>query len=159
MDEKRQEGSPPRLPWPPLLMAAAIVGAYVLGRLLPWHWPAAIAPSARLAGALLLIAGILLAVFGLLTLSTRRTTFRPDRTPTALVTSGPFRWSRNPIYVADVLVLLGLAGLLGWVWLLLLVVPFVLLLTRLAILPEERLLEAQFGAEFRNYRARVRRWI
>lgn len=79
--------------------------------------------------------------------------------PAALVTDGPFRRSRNPMYLGAVLVLAGVAFLYGTLspWL----VPpaFAAVMVRAYILPEERLLSERFGEPYRAYRARVGRWI
>ena len=77
----------------------------------------------------------------------------------ALITDGIFSWSRNPIYLADVLILLAWVIWLGN-WLALILIPtFVLLITRLQILPEERMLAEKFPLEFRQYTARTGRWL
>ena len=90
-----------------------------------------------------------------------RTTVNPvkiDRT-SALITSGIYRFSRNPIYLADALVLVAWMAWLGaWInalW----VVAFLAYVTRYQILPEERSLASKFGANWEDYRRRVRRWI
>ena len=72
---------------------------------------------------------------------------------------GPFRITRNPMYLQMVLVCFGVALMLANVWILLLTPLAAWLLQRLAILPEEAYLERKFGAEYRSYKARVRRWI
>ena len=84
---------------------------------------------------------------------------RPDAGATALVTDGPYRRFRNPIYLADCLILLGLAELTKNVWFVAAAVAFVVLVTWLAILPEERHLERRFGAAYLDYKAKSRRWI
>jgi protein-S-isoprenylcysteine O-methyltransferase Ste14 len=91
----------------------------------------------------------------------RRTTllpWAPERT-TALVTSGLFRFGRNPMYVGQALLLAAWVLYLG-TWIALLAVPaYVLYINRFQIGPEERILAAKFGADYDAYRARVRRWI
>jgi len=83
----------------------------------------------------------------------------PHRGSDALVTSGPFARFRNPIYLGDTMVLLGLAELTKNVWLVAGAAGFVALVTWLAILPEERHLEARFGEAYRAYKAGSRRWL
>ena len=78
---------------------------------------------------------------------------------TTLVTSGPFRRFRNPIYLADCLILLGLAELTKNVWFVIGAVVFAVLVTWLAILPEERHLERRFGEAYLDYKAKSRRWL
>ncbi len=77
----------------------------------------------------------------------------------AIVSDGPFRRSRNPMYLSLVLMLAGIAGLLASIWFLAATPLLVLLLNRLAISPEEVYLTAKFGQPYTAYKARVRRWI
>ena len=79
--------------------------------------------------------------------------------PAALVTWGPFRFSRNPMYVGFVLFYTGVGLLLNSLWIVLLAAVFVAGLTQVIIVRDERLLEKQFGDEYRTYQARVRRWL
>lgn len=78
---------------------------------------------------------------------------------TALVQDGPYRLSRNPIYVAIALLYLGISLLLGNVWGVLLLPLWLAIIDWGVIRPEERYLEDQFGTPYRTYRERVRRWI
>jgi protein-S-isoprenylcysteine O-methyltransferase Ste14 len=105
--------------------------------------------------------GIAIDVAGLVAFRRARTTINPlsPHKASALVTGGIYRWTRNPMY-------LGMAALLlAWgLWLanagaLAVIAAFVAYLNRFQIAPEERALEARFGAEFAAYRARVRRWL
>ena len=84
--------------------------------------------------------------------------FKPENS-TALVTSGIFRFTRNPMYVGLTLVLLGWAAFLCSAWALLGPVVFVVYINRFQISPEERVLSAKFGAAYTEYTARVRRWL
>jgi protein-S-isoprenylcysteine O-methyltransferase Ste14 len=83
----------------------------------------------------------------------------PDAPATRLVTSGPFRRFRNPIYLGEVMILLGVAELTHNIWFVVAAAAFGVLVTWLAILPEERHLEAVFGEEYRAYKAASRRWL
>ncbi len=88
-----------------------------------------------------------------------RTSLRPDRSAAALIRTGPFRYSRNPLYVAVVLLILG-AGVWAnslWVWLM--AALLVLVMNRAVILREERHLERQFGRDYLEYKNTVRRWL
>jgi protein-S-isoprenylcysteine O-methyltransferase Ste14 len=82
-----------------------------------------------------------------------------DRPTTAIVRSGPYRFSRNPIYLAFSLLHLGVALWFNSLWLLVTLVPAVALMTFVVIPREERYLEARFPAEYLPYRAAVRRWL
>ena len=116
------------------------------------HWP--------LAGLLFVLAGVFafpaFAAFG-----RAHTTINPVRVDaaTALVTGGIYRITRNPMYVGMLLLLLAWAVALAAPWALLGPAVFVGWITQLQIAPEERALEAAFGAPYAAYRARVRRWI
>lgn len=105
-----------------------------------------------------LLLSLALAGWGLAALRAARTTVEPGYTPSALVVAGPFRFSRNPLYLAQILLLAGL-GLAAFPWLLPIAALQCLLLDRVAIPREERALAETFGEDFAAYRARVRRWI
>ena len=83
---------------------------------------------------------------------------RPQNT-TALVTSGVFRYTRNPMYVGLTLVVLGWAAFLCSPWAIAGPVLFVLYISRFQIEPEEKILSAKFGAAYSDYASRVRRWL
>lgn len=90
---------------------------------------------------------------------TRSTPVRADGEPRALVTAGPYARTRNPMYLAGVLILLGVGFLLGS-WGSLLVVPAYAALTHALLLPpEERTMEARFGDAYRAYRRSVPAWV
>lgn len=111
-------------------------------------------------GGLLLVLGWVLIVMARTAFSRAGTTFSPiapDRT-SALVTTGVYRFTRNPMYVGMAMVLLSLGVLLASMYSLLLPVVFVLYIDRYQIAPEERLLASRFGEEYRDYAGRVRRW-
>jgi protein-S-isoprenylcysteine O-methyltransferase Ste14 len=110
------------------------------------------------AGAALVALGVGLAVAAALEFRRARTTIIPHGTPTAIVTSGVYRISRNPIYLGDALILAGLGLRWDSVLALVLVPVFVAVVTARFIRPEEAGLRARFGAEFEAWAARVRRW-
>lgn len=162
MTEARPDGPavrPSSFPWPPVLLVASVVAAWVLQRLIPLSWPGMDDLAARIAGLGLGLAGILLMAWSIITLRRARTTVMPHEAASVLVTDGPFRYRRNPIYLADMLILLGIAELMGNIWLVLLTPVFGILVIWLAIIPEERHLEARFGDAYRAYKARTRRLI
>ena len=125
---------------------------------LPPLWPLD-HPAADLAGGILVGGGLLLMALALWELRRHRTTVIPHMEPDALVTSGIFARSRNPIYLGDALVLTGL--ILAWGgWPGLVLVPlFVWVITDRFIEPEEARLAARFGAGFDAWAARTRRWL
>jgi len=146
----------PILP-PPVIYLLFVGVAWGLDALLPvplpdndWtHW----------AGWGLIDGGLVLMLLTVLQMARQRTTVNPYGTPAKLLEEGPFRLSRNPIYLADTLVYAGIALLLAspWPWLLLPVL--ILCMNRLVIRREEALLSELFGDSYRAYRARVRRWL
>jgi len=113
------------------------------------------------ASAVLFAAGLATGIGAFLQFRKAGTTINPmtPQASSALVTGGFFAWSRNPIYVADVLVLLGAALWIGSFVAFLFVALFIAFIDRFQIRPEERALRARFGEEYERYCARVRRWL
>lgn len=118
-------------------------------------------PAATLLTGALALAGLTFDLLGWLAFRASRTTvnpLRPERA-SALVTGGVYRWTRNPMYVGMACLLCAWAVHLGSPLALLGIALFVAYITRFQILPEERILAARFGAPYREYAARVRRWL
>ena len=112
----------------------------------------------RIAGTVLIVGGLFIFTAALLQFWRHATTVMPRETPVAMIDSGIYRLSRNPIYLADALFLAGAA--LWWDAASLLLVPlFVMIITRRFILGEESGLRAVFGAAFDRYAAQTRRWL
>ncbi len=148
-----------RIP-PPLMAVACAVLAWVLGAVSPPDWRLDFAGRLPLAGLCLLL-GVGLDGWSLWNFHRHRTTVKPwmpGRTR-ALVVAGPYRFTRNPMYLGLVLMLLALCLWRGQPLALWAVVLLVASLTRFQILPEERALSAKFGAAYEAYRRRVRRWL
>jgi len=142
---------------PPVWLAGFVALAWVQAT----RWPVgswSYAMVDLLAG-VLVGAGLLLAGLALMEMRRARTTIVPHLAPEALVTTGVFNRTRNPIYLGDALVLTGL--ILFWkAWPSLILVPlFVWLITDRFIRAEEARLRARFGARFETWASRVRRWI
>ena len=150
---------PSAIPWPPILFAAALVAAFLLARLYPLTWPGLDDRPARVVGYGFGIAGVALMIWGLATLYSARTNVWPHKAADHLITHGPFRFRRNPIYMGETLILLGLAQATLNIWLAVMAPIFAVAILLLAILPEERHLEARFGEEYLDYKARTRRWF
>ena len=110
-------------------------------------------------GATLILLGLSLVGWPALMFRRARTTIRPFRESSALVTSGPYRLSRNPIYVGMVVGLIGVAILFGSLTPIVVVPLFAVLIDRAFIVPEERMLRAKFARDYESYCRRVRRWI
>ena len=107
----------------------------------------------------LILLAVALAVWAAVEFGRARTSVVPRNTPTAIVTTGPFRFSRNPIYVADAMILIGWGGLLGSLWPLLLVLPFCWVLQERFIKGEEEELKNAFPQEWAAWSANTRRWL
>lgn len=141
---------------PPLIYLLPLVAGLLLDR---WA-PIGGVPSgpARLVGTLCL-AGFAIAVFALVAFRRAGTRPEPWKPTTALVTAGPYRFTRNPMYLGFTLLYLGLALWFGGYWTLLLLPLVLLLMVRGVIQREEAYLSRLFGAEYDAYRQRVRRWM
>ncbi|HEY3399212.1 MAG TPA: isoprenylcysteine carboxylmethyltransferase family protein [Geothrix sp.] len=148
----------PKFPQPPLLFLGCLLAGWGLGFLHPLRL--GLPDTARYgASALALVCAASLGGWGLLTFRRMGTTHEPNGIASALLTSGPFRFSRNPLYLGLAMTLAGFGLLLDSTWVVVLVPVLVLLLDRLVIAREEVRLRAQFGEVYRAYVQRVRRWI
>jgi protein-S-isoprenylcysteine O-methyltransferase Ste14 len=142
---------------PPTYFFAAIALALAAHSLFPL---AAIIPSGwRFAGLLPIAAGIALNIIADRQFKHRGTEVKPFKRPGALVTDGAFRWSRNPMYLGMVLIVGGVAVFEGTLSPWIAPVALAVLLDRVFIVREERMLEDTFGGTFQQYRQRVRRWL
>jgi len=142
---------------PPLIYLAGIL----LGLGLDWLWPAPFAPGwARFTlGPLLFLLGLALVLTVVRHFRRAGTSIRTEKPTTALVTDGPFRYSRNPAYVALTLAYLAITLAVDSLWVLVLLLPVLAVMRWGVIAREERYLEAKFGDGYRDYKARVRRWL
>lgn len=144
---------------PPLVALACAALMYAVAQLAPdwrWNWPNR---GAFGAGAVLL--GVVFDFLGIIAFYRAKTTVNPLKPSgtSAIVQSGVYRYTRNPMYLGMLLVLLGFALYLAHPVAFLLLPVFPAYLTRFQIIPEERFLAAKFGAEYLRYTSRVRRWI
>jgi protein-S-isoprenylcysteine O-methyltransferase Ste14 len=142
---------------PPLIYLGAILVGALLERVRRWEIPTAGWGSA--VGALLIVVAGVLLVFAVLEFKRAGTPPEPHKPTTAIVTSGPYRVTRNPIYLSFTLVQLGIALWTGSGWILVLLLPVSVIMNYGVIAREERYLERKFGDEYFNYRRRVRRWM
>jgi protein-S-isoprenylcysteine O-methyltransferase Ste14 len=142
---------------PPVIYLGGLAIGFVLESVLP---------GGSLPGRLFQVLGAVLLLLGLGLLGWWMSSFRRAETPmppweptTALVTDGPYRLSRNPAYLADAVIYVGIALLADAPWALL-PLPFVLALMQLGVIRrEERYLERRFGQDYRDFKARRRAWI
>jgi len=142
---------------PPLVYLSAIA----LGVLLHFAWPLRlVSPTLSMAiGAPTVVVAVALFVWSVRTLRIAGTPVPGDRPTTAIVRAGPYRFSRNPIYLAFSLFQLGVACWLESLWLVLTLVPAVALMSFVVIPREERYLELRFPTEYPSYKRAVRRWL
>jgi len=149
--------APGVLVFPPL----AYLGTLVLALVLHWFWPRhlPLAPWMRIGGGGLILCGGLLALWGRNTMVRAGTNVIPTRPTLAIVTAGPFRFTRNPLYVGNLVVYVGLTLSINSLWLLLLLIPMLAILRWGIIAREERYLETKFGDDYLAYKTRVRRWL
>ena len=138
---------------PPLVFAGAIVAGIVLPDLRP-----SALYSAPL-GAVLILLGLALGGWAVGWFRRTGQDLKPWTPTPELIVRGPFRFSRNPIYLAMTLLTLGIGGLLARGWIEVLALLAFLIVHFSAVLPEERYLEEKFGEPYRQYKASVRRYL
>jgi protein-S-isoprenylcysteine O-methyltransferase Ste14 len=137
--------------------------AYLIGIGLQYAWPIDLStvplPGISATGDVLFCIGVAIAGWGQLVFWRARTTTVPGRVSFRLVTWGPYRFSRNPMYVGLVLVYLGEAGILRQAWPVF-VLPLTVAYINWVVIPvEEGKLKEVFGEDYEQYRARIRRWV
>ena len=110
-------------------------------------------------GAGIIVAGIAMIVFAKLAFKKFNQASAPGKPTTKIVTTGIFRFSRNPVYMGLVLVLSGLGLTTNILWLIILTAPMAFIIQRVLIAPEEQYLLAQFGKAYLDYMSQVRRWL
>lgn len=142
---------------PPLIFLAGMVAGLALEALLPspslpgaLRWPL---------GGALVAGGLALGLSFESAFRRAGTAVEPWKPTTAIVTSGPYRFTRNPAYVGMALAYAGIAILAGAIWPFATLVPTLIVVDRAVIAREERYLARRFGSEYTAYRARVRRWL
>ena len=113
---------------------------------------------ALLGGFVLIVGGVALALWGAITFKRAQTAIIPHHPATRIVQHGPYRFTRNPMYVGFTSAYVGGALVLDMVWPLLLLAPSLWALRHFVIDREEAYLASAFGAEYEEYRAKVRRW-
>lgn len=142
---------------PPIWLAGFCIAAWLLA----WQLPLVMAfgPVFRLTGLALVAAGLAVIAWSALWFLKKKTTIEPHHDPRVLITEGPFRFSRNPIYLAMVAMLTGFVLWLGALSPVLLPGLFISVLTIRFILPEEARLVDSFGPQARRYMQVTRRWL
>lgn len=155
-----QNTGPNKHPLPPLLTAGVIALCLLLDWLAPIGWEEEqVTTFMRATGWLFIVVAIGIDVWAFVTFRRHQANMMPHRPATALITDGPFAHSRNPIYLANVMLTAGIGFALGSRWFLLGAAVLFFLLTELAVKREERHLAATFGDRWKDYSNAVRRWI
>lgn len=142
---------------PPFLYAAAVAGGWLLNK--RWPLPTGHASTASIVGVGLAVAALALALGSMGKFWRSKTSIIPNRPASSLVISGPYRFTRNPMYVGMATLTIGLALILDTWWPAILLVPTLMLVQRLVIEREERYLQRRFPGEYERYMRQVRRWL
>ena len=143
---------------PPLAWALAVIAGLALDWLMPLPFLPADVPAGGL-GILVFVVALALATWAIVTMTKAGSNVPTNRPTTTIVESGPYRFTRNPIYLGMFGGLIGLAIAFDTLWLLLMLVPFALVIRYGVVAREEAYLERKFGDLYRGYRLRVRRWL
>lgn len=145
-----------RLP-PPFIFGGYLVAVLLLQWLLPLPSPASYLTG--IAAAACYVLALLLGASALALFAAARANVRPDRGAGRLIVRGPYRLTRNPMYLALLMLYLAIGVPLACIWTVALAGPLAVTIERGVIKPEERYLRRKFGREYVAYRARVGRWI
>lgn len=149
-------GPNPGLLRPPIIF----LGSILLGIALNWAWPLHFIPlRVRLVGPLVTACAVALFLLSYMEFRAAGTSVRGSTRSTTIVRTGPYRFSRNPIYLAFILFVLGLSVWLNNAWLPVTLVPAVGVMAMIVIPREERFLESNFKEDYLRYKATVRRWL
>ena len=143
--------------YPPVLWLIHILAVFLLNRFLPL--PLAFPKAMGWLGYLFVLAGLGFAFGAVIQFRKAKTTVDPHGSVRAIVTSGPYRFTRNPIYLGLVCLLIGFPLIFRTYWGLILSPVFIVLMNTLVIQHEEAYLEKKFGDEYTSFKSRVRRWL
>jgi protein-S-isoprenylcysteine O-methyltransferase Ste14 len=142
---------------PPLIYLLPLASGLLLDR--KAHIPFLPRRVARFLGWPLVGGGMALSGWAFRTMRNAETTIRPDKPVSKLIQEGPFRYTRNPLYLSDAMIYAGIAVLRNSLWAIVLLPLGMFAIQREVMGREERYLEQVFGEEYLDYKARVRRWI
>ncbi len=142
---------------PPLIYAGALSAGLLLQRLAPLPFlPRSVS---RIAGIVLIVLNFCIGVPSFVAMRRARTHLDPWHPTTAIVTAGPYRYTRNPLYLSLAIFYTGIAFLANSLWAVLFLPGVLVIMSRGVIAREEQYLERKFGAVYLQYKARVRRWL
>lgn len=161
MTDKKGSGPGVYFP-PPFIFVGGLLAAWLLG----WRvysiplFPGSIPPiTYRMLGYVLILIGVLFAAWGMMTFARAHTAIIPHKPASSLVDTGPYRFTRNPMYTGMTIAYLGVAVHMNSAWAILFLPVVLFLLYRFVIRREERYLSEAFGETYAAYRARVKRWV
>ena len=143
-----------KITFPPVILLASIV----LQIKLLFSFPISVDLSSLL-GLILILSGISLVFVSFRFMRKMKTTFIPDGTPEVLISSGPFKFSRNPIYLGMLTILVGVAFLMSSLSAIIIAFVFGIIINFTWIAHEEKKLHELFSEDWENYSSKVRRWI
>lgn len=156
MTEERADTAGVRVP-PPLIFFVPLAVGLLLSHWAPTEY---VDPSvAHWTGGALIAIGLAVALSAVYNFGRAGTNLRPDRPSSALVRTGPYRFTRNPMYLSMTIVYLGVALMMQSVWSFLLLPLVIALIQTQVIRREEAYMERRFGAEYVRFKRKVRRWI
>ena len=155
------KASPNAVPWPPIILVLSAAAALALERYAPGviPLPLGVFGAGPVLGWILMALGAGLDIWSILTFKAHQTNVLPHRAAGTLVTSGPYAFSRNPIYLGNTLMLAGAAFAFALPWFLPVAFVAAILFYVLAIRPEETHMALKFGPAWDDYAARTPRWI
>lgn len=142
---------------PPVIFLAGLA----IGSAAEWIWPAPLLPQAvqYAVGFALMGVSAVIAALGFREFARHRTPVDPQKPTEAIIATGPYRYSRNPLYLSLGLLYAGIAIAVDGIWLMVMLVPVLIVLHYGVILREEAYLERKFPDAYPAYKARVRRWL
>ncbi|MHB1629894.1 MAG: methyltransferase family protein [Bacilli bacterium] len=157
MNNNKNHDRPGVIAPPPLIYLGGIAIGWVIQLLYPIHFFSK--GYIALFGILLILVGCIVIYFGMRTMRLAGTNVNPERPATTIVQSGPFRFSRNPLYLSLSIIQLGMAIAVNSIWILLTLFVCVVVVTMGVIRREELYLERKFAEEYLLYKRKVRRWL
>ena len=153
--EMKESPNPGLLP-PPIIFLCAILLGIALNGAWPLHF---LSPNVRLLGPIVTVCAVVLFLLSYREFRRAGTSVQGSKRSTVIVRTGPYRFSRNPIYLAFILLVLGLSVWLNNLWMLVTLVPAVGIIAMVVIPREERFLERNFNGQYSSYKPQVRRWL
>ena len=157
--ESGARDNPGMAAWRPISIQLSCL---LVGVILHNVWPAAIPVSERVRWVFVVVfiaMGAAIIAFSFREFFRAKTSLRPDQGAKALIHTGPFRYSRNPLYLAVIFLIIGIGFGVDNVWIIAMVVPLIFIMSVAVIAREEKYLEREFGQEYLDFKKSVRRWI